>query len=515
MKTAMKQFVIRRMFSTFYTSFLVLGISVCFLLSTISLCYSQEQPLLSQYMFDRLIINPAYAGSSDMISSTLTYKNKFIGIDGAPRTQVFSIHAPIQTKSMGVGLKAIHDKIGLTNQTSVTAVYAYHLDFTNGKLSFGLEGGILNQSTDFASLRRIDQEDNTLPLNKESVMVPDAAFGVYYRYKKFYSGVSVYHLLQSKLKYAGYERTPFAKLSNHYFLTGGYSIKANENINLEPSLLLKYVAKASLQADMNINATYKEMLTIGASFRTGDAIAIIIQYSFKDRIKFGYAFDYTISELATYNNGSHEIMLSYNIALSEPVIKKPVEPVYEEIVTDAFPVDSLSKDTLTKSLLHTDNDTSQILETTHDEVTIDLDTTIFSPDTIGATSILDTLSTEEAMKDTTTLTKKDTIVTEQPDSSISSVVIEPDLIKFKGFVTANGLGLQNVSVKLFKGSEVIKEIKTSENGEFSFDILLLEGDYSLYVAKDGYIDKFYEISTTIKDDDGTITKSFELIRKKF
>jgi len=455
----MKQFVIRRMFFTFCTS---TALSVCFLFFTFSLCYSQEQPLFSQYMFDRLIINPAYAGSSDMISSTLTYKNKFIGIDGAPKTQVFTIHMPIQTKSMGVGLKAIHDKIGFTNQTSVTAIYAYHLGFADGKLSFGLEGGILNQSTDFASLRRIDQEDNTLPLNKESVMVPDAAFGVYYRYKKFYSGVSVYHLLQSKLKYAGYERTPFARLSNHYFLTGGYSIEANENINLEPSLLLKYVAKAPIQADININATYKEMLTIGTSFRTGDAIAIIVQYSFKDRIKLGYAFDYTVSELAPYNNGSHEIMLNYNIGLSEPVIKKPVEPVYEEIVTDAFPVDSLSKDTLTQSLLHTDNDTSQILEATHDEAIIDLDTAVFSPDTIGATSILDTLSTEETMKDTTTLTEKDTIITEEPTISPQS-----SQIKFKGRVTSNGIKLRGVSVKLFEGDDVIKEFKTSENGEFS------------------------------------------------
>ena len=114
------------------------------------------------------------------------------------------------------------------------------------------------------------------------------------------------------------------------------------------------------------------------------------------------------------------------------------------------------------------------------------------------------------MKDTTTLTEKDTIITEEPPISLQS-----SLIKFKGRVTSNGIKLRGVSVKLFKGSEVIKEIKTSENGGFSFDILLLEGDYSLYVAKDGYIDKFYEISTTIKDDDGTITKSFELIRKKF
>jgi len=119
------------------------------------------------------------------------------------------------------------------------------------------------------------------------------------------------------------------------------------------------------------------------------------------------------------------------------------------------------------------------------------------------------------MKDTTALTEKDTIVTEQPDSTVSPVAREPDLIKFKGNVTTKGFGLQDVSVKLLKGSEAIKEIKTSENGEFLFDILLLEGNYSVYVTKYGYIDKFYEISTTIKDDDGTITKNFELIRKKF
>ncbi len=457
---------------------------IILLLST-STCFAQQEALFSQYMFDRLIINPAYAGSSDMITGTLHTKNKFIGIDGAPGTQVFSIHTPIQNRSMGVGLSAMHDKIGFTNQTSVKAVYAYHIAFANGKLSLGLEGGLKNQSIDFAGLRRIDQVDNTLPLNKESMMVPDAAFGAYYSDNRFFSGIAVYNLLQSKLDYTGYDRSPFAKLSNHYLITGGYNIKANENIKLEPSLLIKYVKNAPVQIDININATYKEMFTFGSSFRTGDAIALIVKYCLKDQLSLVYAYDFTISELTSYTNGSHEFMLGYNIKPKERV-KKPEEPIYE--VPEMVVYEPIAD--------------SSFLDTIPEETAI----------------IEEDVSAPEADSVIAEITEQDTITPEEETK------YPPGLIIFEGIVRevgASNLGaptdtieLQGVSVKLLKGHDVIKEVITSEHGEFSFDILLTAGNYSLYVVKEGYIDRFYEITTTIDDDNRIIKQNFELVRKK-
>lgn len=307
-------------------------ITTLLLLSMFFMCgtnsFAQQDPLFSQYMFDRLIINPGFAGSSNVASGTLSYRKQFIGIEGSPETQVFSIHAPIQTKFMGVGLKIIHDKVAVTDQTSITGIYTYHLGLANGKLSLGLEGGIINQSIDFPSRIRTDPSDNAIPINKESIIVPDAAFGVYYHSDELYFGVSAYHLLQGKLNYTDYERTPTTQLSRHYFLINGYSVDFSENIKIEPSWLLKYVAGAPLQGDLNISVTFNEMFTIGGSYRTGDGMIFLVKYSFKNRLKFGYSYDYTISKLASYNNGSHEIMLSYNIQLLEPAKKKVVDPRY-------------------------------------------------------------------------------------------------------------------------------------------------------------------------------------------
>jgi len=302
---------------------------------------AQQDPLLSQYMFNRIIINPGYAGSSNMLSGTLGYRQQFVGMEGAPKMQLLTIHAPIKAQSMGLGIKAIHENIGVTNQNSVTAIYTYQLRFAKGRLSLGLEGGIFSQSIDFTNLRKTVQDDNALPIGKESVLVPDAAFGVYYYSEKLYFGGAVYHLLQNKLNYSGYtgkDRELIAKLSSHAYLTGGYTLKAGENINVGPSLLLKYVFGAPAQMDLNINATFKEMFTIGGGYRTGDAIVFLFQYSFKDRIKFSYAYDYTISELAAYSSGSHGIMLSYNM----PAKKKARDvETSEEMIAEISPIDTL------------------------------------------------------------------------------------------------------------------------------------------------------------------------------
>ena len=459
--------------------------------------YAQQDPLFSQYRFDGLILNPAYAGSANSIAGTLGYRQQFAGLDGAPQTQVFSIHSPILRKSMGIGLKAIHDNIGVTGQTSITAIYAYHLRLAKGKLSFGLEGGLFNQSTDFPILIKTNTDDPLLE-NKESIMLPDAAFGVYYHSEKFFLGASMYHLLQGELNYTGSPRTPVARLFNHSFLTVGYSIDAGENIRLEPSLLLKYVSGAPVQTDINMNITYKEMFTLGGGYRTSDAIVFLFKYSFKDRIKIGYAYDYTISKLATYNNGSHELMLGYNIGL-KPKEKK--EKIPEEEIVPIAASDTLPEDLLANSLLSTNSDTAQVPESAFAD-TLPPDILIKEADLPMESDIM-AEETEKLKPEKTEESKLD--VEEKGHLTTSSD--GKDKIKLNGSVTADGVAVQGVSVKLFKGIELFKEIKTSEKGGFLFEILP-DGDYSLYITKDGYLDRFIEIR--VKDNNGTVTKNFTL-----
>ncbi|MBL4656486.1 MAG: type IX secretion system membrane protein PorP/SprF [Flavobacteriales bacterium] len=310
---------------------------------------AQQEPLFSQYMFNKLIVNPGYAGSSGMLNASLAYRQKFIGLEGAPKIQGLTIHAPFKTKSMGFGIKAIHESLGVTSQNEVSAIYAYHLDLAKGRLSLGAEGGIFNQSIDFNNLRKTIQDDNALPVGKESLLVPDAAFGLYYSSEKFYVGGALYHLLQNELNYSGYtgkDRTLIAKLSSHSYVLGGYKFKARDNIRVEPSLLFKYVAGVPLQIDMNVNVTFKEVFTIGGTFRTKNAIVFLFQYSFKDRLKFGYAYDYIFSGLSSSRYSSHGIMLSYNIPTDKKAsdVEKEEEMVPEILsATDSLSVaDSLS-----------------------------------------------------------------------------------------------------------------------------------------------------------------------------
>jgi len=240
---------------------------------------AQQDPQFSQYMFNKSIVNPGYAGTSNMLNISLAYRRQFIGLKGAPQIQALTIDAPFKTKPMGFGIKAIHETIGATSQNEISAIYTYHVNLAKGMLSLGLEGGVFNQSIDFTNLRKTIQDDNAIPIGKESMLVPDAAFGLYYYSEKLYLGGAVYHLLQNELNYSGYtgsDRTLIARLASHTYILGGYRFNPQENIRIEPSLLIKYVAGAPLQIDMNLNVTFREVLTIGATYRTQNAIVFLL-----------------------------------------------------------------------------------------------------------------------------------------------------------------------------------------------------------------------------------------------
>ncbi|PCH93375.1 MAG: hypothetical protein COB85_07230, partial [Bacteroidetes bacterium] len=194
-------------------------------------------------MFNKMLINPSYTGGTDKLKTSIGYRQQHVGLSGAPNTQFITIHAPIIKKKMGLGLKLVHENVGVTNQNSLVAAYAYHISLSKAKLSFGLEGGIFNQSIDFSNLITTSPDDNALPKNKASVIIPDVSFGVYYHSEKFYFGAAAYHLLQNKMNFSGYsesDRLVVGQLSSHVYVTTGLTLTAGDNIKLEPSLLLRY-----------------------------------------------------------------------------------------------------------------------------------------------------------------------------------------------------------------------------------------------------------------------------------
>ncbi|PCH99180.1 MAG: hypothetical protein COB85_00535 [Bacteroidetes bacterium] len=467
------------------------------------MCFAQQDPLYSQYRFNRLLINPAYCGSSNVTSGSLTYKNKFVGIEGSPETMGFSIHRPILAQSMAIGLKAARDKTGPMNQNSITAIYAYHLRLGSGKLSFGLEGGLFNQTIDFTNLIRTDQIDEALPETKKSVMLPDASCGAYYRSGEFYAGFSIYHLLQNRIDYTGYEREVVAQLLRHYYLMAGYTINAGENIGIQPSILLKYVTGAPAQVDVNINATYKNMFTVGGGYRSGDAIVFLFQYTFKQRLKFGYSYDYSISQLASYNSGSHGIMLGYNIPIKEKVRESEIidEDATELAIAEAEAAEAEAIEQAEIEAAKVQADAAQAEAEANAEAQAEIEAAQALTEAVEAKAQAEIEAAQAQLE-----AEAETEEAARPITDFESI----DLNMIKGVITSNGVGLNRVLIKVLnERAEIVYEVNTTENGEFSLENLE-PGGYDIYITKKGYFDQISETLTIGIGDEKAIIQNFEM-----
>lgn len=288
--------------------------------------HGQQDPMLSQYMFNGLYINPAYAGSHDYWSSALTYRTQWVGadFDGAPQTIVASVDGPIYGKNMGLGFLALHDRIGVTNTTAAMAIYSYQLKLNEkSKLAFGVNAGFSQINSNLRDVKVWDEED-PIYANNLSQFLPRIGAGMYYFSDRYYVGVSVPTLLAHE------DGTNFSLdvskntfVRRHYTLTGGVVIDVNENVKFKPSALLKYTKNAPLEADINFSAIFKDAFWTGVSYRTGDAVALILQYQTNSYFRVGYAYDISVSGLRTYQNGSHEIMIGVDFGRDLKKIKTP------------------------------------------------------------------------------------------------------------------------------------------------------------------------------------------------
>lgn len=285
---------------------------------------AQQDPMFTQYMFDKMLINPAYVGSSNWIVATAKYRNQFVGVPGGPSTTTFTFHAPIEKKNVGLGLKFISDKTGVATNNWFTLNGAYHVKLKEAKLSFGLEAGFINRNIDYSKLAKYDLDDNNIPLS-ENVILPDVSFGTYFQTNKFYSGISLYHLI------ANTSKTSFVdvRLNKHYFaIVGNVFDIVEKKFAIDPSLLVKYVAAAPLSLDVNMNFVFNNRFTFGTTWRQGDAMAFIIKADITEQIRFAYSYDLNTSGLSTFSNGGHELLLSYGIKILPPPALKDVHPRY-------------------------------------------------------------------------------------------------------------------------------------------------------------------------------------------
>ena len=292
----------------------------CFLVSLTA--KSQQLPLYSQYMMNSFLLNPAIAGSKNYTPLILTARQQWTGITGAPQTFAISGHTLFKNDKVGMGGSFFNDRFGPTSRTGVQASYAYHLavDRADTKLAFGLAASAFQYKLDESSLTVIEQDDPAFSQKIESTFMPDATFGIYlYNKNKFFAGLSIAQLFQFKIKINEFNEN---KMVRHYFLTGGYKFNLGDDFEIEPSVLLKSTASSPIQLDINTKAYFKKNYWLGVSYRTNDAIIVLLGVKV-DKYYIGYAFDYTLSKIINYSTGSHEIMIGINLGED-----KGIKPMY-------------------------------------------------------------------------------------------------------------------------------------------------------------------------------------------
>lgn len=289
---------------------------------------AQQDPMLSQYMFNGLYLNPAYAGSHDYWSSTLSFRSQWVGFDGAPTTLIAAVDGPIRSKNMGLGAILMHDQIGVTRQNTAVFNYAYQIKTSNtSKFALGVNAAISQFSADFSDPDFVvwDQETDAVYQNsRSSKILPRFGVGAYYFGKKYYLGLSVPTIFayQKGVDFnIDLSRASF--LRRHYMFTAGYVFDTNSEIKLKPSILLKYVQNAPLEMDLNFSTVYKDMIWVGASWRTGDAVVLLLEYQANQRFRVGYAYDITTNKLRHYSAGSHEIMIGIDFGKELVKVKTP------------------------------------------------------------------------------------------------------------------------------------------------------------------------------------------------
>jgi len=278
-------------------------------------------------MFNKLAVNPGYAGSRELLSADMLYRYQWVNIEGAPKTISASIHSPLVNPHLAMGFNLYNDKIGPLSNTGAMVTFAYRIIFPKSKLSFGLQAGVKSSGIDWNELKAYDDEPFLNMSNQiQNKVVPDANFGVYYYSDRFYAGLSSRQLLQNQtlLIQDTLGNTQFSKLLTHFYAMTGAAFPLSENVVFRPSLLAKFVKDAPPQLDLNASFLFAKTLWLGVSYRTEKAISLITEVNVAQNLRIGYSYDIWLNELKVYNKGSHEIRLSFDFN----VAKRMLSPRY-------------------------------------------------------------------------------------------------------------------------------------------------------------------------------------------
>jgi type IX secretion system PorP/SprF family membrane protein len=279
---------------------------------------AQQDAQYTQYMYNTMVINPAYAGQRETLSITSLYRTQWVGVTGAPETLTLGIHSPLRNERIGLGLSVVNDKVGPSQETYVNGNFSYTLplDRYDKKLSFGLNTGFHLLETDWS--KGIFQNPDAAFNQNVNLFSPIVGAGAYLHSRKWYVGFSVPNFINTD-HYDDYQES-LATERLHYYLIGGYVFDLSETTKLKPAFLLKGTSGAPAIADISANFLFNEKFTIGMGWRWNDSVSLLAGFQISNSLYIGYAYDKTTTGLKNYNEGSHEIMLRFELQKVERLL---------------------------------------------------------------------------------------------------------------------------------------------------------------------------------------------------
>lgn len=292
------------------------------------IAFSQQDPIFSQYMFNPFVVNPAYAGSRDAVSTVLLYRTQWVGVEGAPKTASLSMHSPVKATKMAWGINLISDRIGPTSTTFIQGTYAYRMRFLGGKLAMALRGGYFTSAYDKSSLSFANETDRNNETGVTRAGVPNFDFGLYYHTPTFFVGLATSHLNQPTFNFSTESTLNngangfVINMQPHLIASSGFVFNVTHGIKLKPSVYVKYMNNAPSNIDANLSVLIKKRLWLGASFSSDGSFAGMIEINATDFIRLGYAYDLWLSPSVAQMH-THEIFIGYDFRFSKKSTESP------------------------------------------------------------------------------------------------------------------------------------------------------------------------------------------------
>jgi len=282
---------------------------IIFLMVVVFYNYAQQLQLSTNYVLNNYAYNPAIAGSKPHSVVNLNYRNQWVGFQDAPKTYVLSVHNSIgKEKKVGLGFFLNSENTGLLSKTSSYVSFAYHIKLNSQyKMSLGISAGMLQYRIKLYDAIIADAGDDLLTGNLLTNNVFDSNTGFYLYSDKLFFGISSYQYLSNKITW----KDSRSSLTPHFYSTLGYSIKANKNLVIQPSALVKFNYPAIIQPEVSVRGIYKNTFWIGTSYRMNDAVSALVGVVLKEKLTIAFAYDYTTSKIMNYTKGSNEVSISY------------------------------------------------------------------------------------------------------------------------------------------------------------------------------------------------------------